>query len=352
MHGSRAGDMRQPTVAGTDMAAHLVVDDEVVVGRGVSRGSRFFGPMLLCHASVLVLAALLTVAPINWQATGARGTTPPPPGKVPASHCTGLQRAEDCSDGHADPICGHPPNGDGCLWCDVGGVGSCVRWGESQFCSGEGGGGGYGYSGVEVEDYVLNGDLVYMPIIGVLTILITVVGASGSWKNSRPQFVIHAVLLPPLCVACAVCAVVGVVMGRHESEDCGHDDGFTDPALQQNICSRVLPYYISVVLFVLLGGAHCFAARLHYQGGTYRREVLLSASELQVLHSGGRRGGGGYAAASDGSTAASPPPPALEMAAMLTPPLVETMPATLVEAHAEIARLQQLLATTATATAR
>ena len=79
--------MNTPTVASSDMATHLLVDDSASVG-GLDRGSRFFGKMLLYHAAVLVLSTLLTAAPIDYGSLFGSAAEEP---RVPRqSQCTGL----------------------------------------------------------------------------------------------------------------------------------------------------------------------------------------------------------------------------------------------------------------------
>jgi hypothetical protein len=238
--------MEMPTVANPDMAVHLIVDDEQsALGQ---RGSRFFSRMLVYHALVVVLSTLLTAAPVNYAAVEAA----PPAAAAPAtslqkSHCTDIQVSEDCADGRADPIC---EDIDGCMPCSVDSASTCVRYEDIDFCD-DFGGYGYGYSvGGGNQSMIIHMDMIYMPLIGLLGIVITGLGVVGSFRRSRNLFALHAVLLPALGLTCVICAVVSALMGIGESDDCENRPAGGN---RDNICARVAPYYASVALFLLLG---------------------------------------------------------------------------------------------------
>ena len=306
--GQAGATMNTPTVASSDMATHLLVDDSASVG-GLDRGSRFFGKMLLYHAAVLVLSTLLTAAPIDYGSLFGSAVEEP---SVPRqSQCTGLTETtaggEDWGQGRSCSLT------EGCMWCEVAGADTCVRYQESALCE-DAGGYGYGYGAEPAyASVVVHPDLLYMPIVGLITLVATGVGLVGGWRRQRSVFAVHSVLVPLLCAVSTVCAAASVVMGSHESADCA--EGNT------HVCNRVAPYDVSVGLFVGLAIAHAAATKLHSQAGTYENSVCA------LLHT------------TDAAAAASRP---------CAIPLVELaedapLPATLADAHAEIRRLRASL---------
>lgn len=308
--------MDMPTVANPDMAVHLIVDDD---DSGIGqRGSRFFGRMLAYHAAVIILSTLLTATPINYSSAQADSAAPAPPQALEKSHCSDVQVSEDCTDGRADPICADT---DGCMPCAIDSAMQCVRYTDGRFCDDWNDGiGGYGYG--ELDDTIVHMDLVYMPLIGLLMILITILGVLGNFRRSRALFALHAVLLPVLVLTCIICMLTGALMGSHESDDCRDRPPSSN---RDNICARVAPYYASGVLCLLLSLAHGYAVRQHNEAGTYAKGLSALVNLVRATSLGQDE-------QFEMSTLGRPDAP---------------MPPTIEEAHEEIRRLRSQLHTLA-----
>jgi hypothetical protein len=300
--------MEMPTVATSTMALHLIVDDEEsALGQ---RGSRFFARMLAYYTVVILLSTLLTVAPINYSSAGQQAT-PSAQQTLEKSYCSDVQTSEDCADGRADPICADT---DGCMPCAVDSSMTCLRYEDAgKFCDDwRDGAGGYGGGYGELDHAIVHMDLVYMPLIGLLSIAISALGVCGSFRRSRVLFALHAVLLPALALTSIICTLVGVLMGNAEGSDC-EDRPPSD--IRENICARVAPYYGSAILFLLLALAHGYAVQQHYEAGTYSKGISALVNLIRATSPD-----------RDGQ---------LEMAS-----LDGSMPPTLAEAHEEIRRLR------------
>lgn len=304
-------------MATSPMALRLIVDDDdSALGQ---RGSRFFARMLVYYTVVILLSTLLTAAPINYSSAGHQATPSASPQQTLAkSYCSDVQTSEDCTDGRADPICADT---DGCMPCAVDSSMRCLRYEDaSGFCDDwrddvGGYGGGYG----ELDRAIVHMDLVYMPLIGLLSIAISALGVCGSFRRSRVLFALHAVLLPALALASIICTLVGVLMGNAEGSDCESRPPSTD---RDNICARVAPYYGSAILFLLLTFAHGYAVRQHNEAGTYSKGLSALVNLIR--------------------TTSPNQDDQLEMAC-----LDGSMPLTLAEAHEEIRRLRSQLQTVA-----